>query len=269
MLRIGIVLIGTQITVMQITELGVWPFVGILAIMILTIGAALLAARAVGESSSFGLLSGGATAICGMSAALAIYGLIDHDKVCQTKFTITLVGITVASTCALLIYPILAPGLGFDDYRTGFLIGASIHDVAQALAAGFSVSDEAGQTAAIVKLTRVALLAPMVSIFAIFLASKAASQKSSGGLVRALKLPWFILAFLAVVALNSAIELPALVGEWGGIAAKGALVLAVTSVAMTAQLNLLMGQNVRIFVPIIAATLTALLAALGVVSVLP
>ncbi len=264
-LRIGIVLIGTQITFMQITQLGIWTFAAILAVIVTTIGSALIAARVLGQNSSFGLLCGGATAICGMSAALAIYSLIDKDKVSQTQFTVTLVGITVASSVALFAYPILAANIGLNDYQAGFLIGVSIHDVAQSISAGFSVSDEAGGTATIVKLTRVALLAPLVSVFAIFLASQAATTRSKTGWKQALKVPWFILGFLGMVAANSLFAFPPMVTEWGAIGAKTCLLLAVISVAMTAKLNLLLGQGLRIFVPIIAATTAAFLAALCLV----
>src|SRR3546814_20241680 len=93
------------------------------------------------------LLAGGATAIGGASAALALWSLIGDKRVDQARFTLTLVGITVASALAMTLYPVLAAQLGLTDAQAGFLIGASIHDVAQAIGGGFSFSQPAGEVA--------------------------------------------------------------------------------------------------------------------------
>ena len=124
-------------------------------------------ARLFAQDRHAALLAGGATAICGASAALALYSLIGDKRVDQARFTLTLVGITVASALAMTLYPVLAAQLGLSDAQAGFLIGASIHDVAQAIGGGFSFSPAAGEVATIVKLTRVALLAPMLMLLSL------------------------------------------------------------------------------------------------------
>jgi uncharacterized membrane protein YadS len=78
--------------------------------------------------------------------------------------------LAAASAIALATYPALTQLLGFSDAQAGFLVGASIHDVAQAIGAGFAVSDAAGAQATVVKLTRVALLAPLVALAAVAIA---------------------------------------------------------------------------------------------------
>src|SRR3546814_7573615 len=88
------------------------------------------------------LLAGGATAIGGASAALALWSLIGDRRIDQARFTLTLVGITVASALAMTLYPVLAAQIGLSDMQAGFLIGASIHDVAQAIGGGFSFSQK-------------------------------------------------------------------------------------------------------------------------------
>lgn len=265
-LRIGIVLLGARITLDQFAALGIAPFAALVGIMVLVMVVTVATARLFGQSRYAALLAGGATAICGASAALALYGLIGKDKVDQSRFTLTLVGITVASAVAMSLYPLLAVNLGLTDAQAGFLIGASIHDVAQAIGGGFSVSPQAGETATIVKLTRVALLAPMLMLAALWLARQddapASAGAGSGGRV-AFKLPWFILAFLGVVVAGSFIPVPPAAIAGAGTAAQALLLLAIVATAMKAQLHLLLGQGWQSFAPVAVATLTSFLAALA------
>jgi uncharacterized integral membrane protein (TIGR00698 family) len=265
-LRWGIVLLGARITLDQFAALGVAPFAALAGIMLLVISVTIASARLFGQSRPAALLAGGATAICGASAALALYGLIGKQAVDQSRFTLTLVGITVASALAMSLYPVLAVQLGLTNAQAGFLIGASIHDVAQAIGGGFSVSPEAGATATIVKLTRVALLAPMLMLAALWLARQGegmASQSSSSKGRVSLKLPWFITAFLGVVVAGSFITLPESVRNGAAASAQALLLLAIVATAMKAQLQLLLGQGWRPFAPVAVATLTSFAASLA------
>ncbi|WP_432770893.1 MAG: putative sulfate exporter family transporter [Sphingopyxis sp.] len=258
-LRIGIVLVGARITAAQLAELGPLPFALLAAIMVAVIVVTVASARLFAQDRHAALLAGGATAICGASAALALYSLIGDKRVDQARFTLTLVGITVASALAMTLYPVLAAELGLTDAQAGFLIGASIHDVAQAIGGGFSFSPQAGEVATIVKLTRVALLAPMLILVAMWLA-----RGGETGRARIpLRLPWFILGFLAVVAVNSLVALPVRVQDAAGTAAQALLLLAIVATAMKAQLHLLLDQGWRSFAPIVVATVTSFLLSLG------
>lgn len=259
-LRAGIVLLGLQVTAMQVAAMGAVPFAGLALVMGAALLAALLAARVTGQSAAVGLLAGGSTAICGASAALALYSLIGKQAVDQSRFTLTLVGITVASALAMSLYPVLAVQLGLTDAQAGFLIGAATHDVAQAIGGGFSVSPEAGETATIVKLTRVALLAPMLMLAALWLSRQGEAVASRGRV--SLRLPWFITAFLAVVAAGSVIDIPAPARDGAATAAQALLLLAIVATSMKAQLQLLLGQGWRPFAPVAVATLTSFTAAL-------
>lgn len=256
-LRIGIVLLGTQVTILQITQLGGLPFVALIAIMGAVILAGYAAARVAGQGSYYGLIAGGATAICGASAALAIYAVIGRERLEYHRFTFTLVGISLASAVAMSTYPILAAQFGFSDVQAGFLTGAAIHDVAQSLGGGFSYSAEAGEVATIVKLTRVTLLAPVVALIGFVVGRAAASGSGAGGSKARLPLPWFIIAFFAMVALNSAVSLPAEVKDWGLVASKALLLFAVIAAAMRSRLDALLSEGVRGLAPVIAASLTS------------
>ena len=254
-LRIGIVLVGARITAAQLADLGPLPFALLVGIMVAVIVVTVASARLFGQDRHAALLAGGATAICGASAALALWSLIGERRVDQARFTLTLVGITVASALAMTLYPVLAAELNLSDAQAGFLIGASVHDVAQAIGGGFSFSQPAGEVATIVKLTRVALLAPMLMLAAPWLARQGAATEDRRRIP--LRLPWFILGFLALVAINSLIVLPAPVQSGAGVAAQALLLLAIVATAMKARLHLLLDQGWRSFAPIIVATLTS------------
>lgn len=259
-LRAGIVVLGLQVTFAQIQALGATPFAALVVVMLLTFGAGLLVARGSGQGRYAGILAGGATAICGASAALALYGVIGKERLSQAQFALTLVGVSLASALAMSIYPVLAAELGLNDQQAGFLIGASIHDVAQAIGGGYAFSDSAGSYATIVKLSRVALLAPVVALASLWLGS--VGGDAGRPVWRRLALPWFITAFLAVVTINSLFPIPVPVKDSALSASKGLLLLAVTATAMRSRMDLLMELGWKAVAPVIGATLVSFHASL-------
>lgn len=263
LLRIGIVLIGAQVTLAQFGALGLPAFLLLLAIMAAVFAAAILTARLLRQDAYFGLLCGGATAICGASAALALWSLIGKQRVDRARFTLVLVAIFAMSAFALTFYPAIARILELSDRQAGFLIGASIHDVAQAIGGGFSYSDAAGEVATIVKLTRVALLAPVVALAAIWLRAREPESATGVAARPRLGLPWFVWAFLLVAAANSVLRFPEPVSDTSRTAATALLLVAVTATAMKSNMRGLLTAGWRSFAPIVAATGAAFLAAMG------
>ena len=254
-LRFGIVILGLQVSFAQIGAMGLAPFGALLVVMAATFMAGMAGARIAGQSPHAGILAGGATAICGASAALALYGMIGKDRLGQSQFALTLVGISVASALAMSIYPILAAELALSDRQAGFLIGASIHDVAQAIGGGFAFSDAAGSDATVVKLARVALLAPVVAIVSLMLGP--APGTSNRPIWRRLAMPWFITAFLLVVALNSLVVIPPDFASAALTASKMLLLLAVTATAMRSRMDLLLEMGWKAMIPVLSATLVS------------
>ncbi len=260
-LRVGIVVLGFQVTFAQIAALGAAPFAALAVVMAITFAAGMAGARLAGQSRYAGILAGGATAICGASAALALYGVIGKDRLSQAQFALTLVGVSLASAFAMSVYPALAGELALNHGQAGFLIGASIHDVAQAIGGGFAFSDAAGSYATIVKLSRVALLAPLVAL--VSLAIGPAGGRNDESLWKRLALPWFIIAFLGIVTLNSIVAMPDPLIHSGLIASKALLLLAVTATAMRSRMDLLLQMGWRAAVPVATATLASFAASLA------
>ena len=164
------------------------------------------------------------------------------------------------SAITMSFYPIIADYLEFTDRQAGFLMGAAVHDVAQSLGGGYSFSQGAGEVATIVKLSRVALLAPAVALIGLAIGSIDGSKRS---LAAKLKLPWFILAFFAAVAINSLVDAPDWVREYGLVASKAMLLFAVTATAMRSRLDLLLSQGWQALLPVMLATITAFVLACG------
>lgn len=261
-LRLGIVLIGLQVTLLQIVAIGVVPFLALLSIMAAAFGGGLAGARLSGQSREAGILAGGATAICGASAALALYGVIGKDRLPKAQFAVTLVGITLASALAMTAYPVIAGQLGLSDRAAGFLIGASVHDVAQAIGGGYSYSNAAGVEATIVKLTRVALLAPIVLLVSLWIGS---GQENGGSVLKRISPPWFILAFLALVTINSLVAIPVALSQGADVAAQALLLMAVVATALRSRTDLIRALGWRAAMPVVAATLASFAAALLIV----
>ncbi len=261
LLRWGIVLVGLQITFAQIIGLGWVAFAAIAVMIALVTMTGTLVAKGGPMGSAFGTLAGGAVAICGASAALALSSVLGEKRASQAQLTLVLVSVSAASALAMSLYPILAHTLHLTDTQAGFLMGASIHDVAQALGAGYSYSDAAGQTASIVKLTRVALLAPALAVVA--LAYPAEGTKTGG-----VGVPWFVLGFLGMTTLHSFVSLPAPVLAWSPKVASALLLLAVTATGIRSPMNLLLEQGWRSSLPVIASTVISFVLALGVALVL-
>ena len=257
LLRWGIVVAGLQVTIWQIVDLGWQSLVWIAAMVAIVTASGALVARTLGLGAAFGTLAGGAVAICGASAALALSSVLGEKRASQAQLTLVLVTISAASALAMSLYPAIAHLLALSDRQAGWLVGGSIHDVAQALGAGYLISDSAGETATIVKLTRVALLAPALAGVALLFPPEAGQKRARA------ELPWFVLGFLALGALNSGVTLPPVVIEAGRQATQALLLLAVTAIGIRSPMQLLLGQGWRSALPVIVATLVALALSLG------
>ncbi|MFW5678815.1 MAG: YeiH family protein [Pseudomonadota bacterium] len=203
LLRVGVALLGVRVTLDQLVALGATPIVLVVSCLLATLLIGVVLAIALDRGRRFGILTGGAVAICGASAALAISAALPayRDKERDTLFTV--IAVTTLSTVAMVLYPVLFGVLGFDDTQIGVLIGATIHDVAQVVGAGYAVSPETGDTATYVKLLRVTMLPIVVVVIAVL-----ATRMGGEGTAKA-PLPVFAFAFVGLLLLNSFGLIPA------------------------------------------------------------
>jgi uncharacterized integral membrane protein (TIGR00698 family) len=206
-LRIGVALLGVRITIDQVMGLGLWPVLMVIGAVVSTILVGWGLARVMGLGRDHGLLSGGAVAICGASAAMALSLVLPRDDKSEQRTIVTVVGVTTLSTLAMVLYPTLVSFLSMDNFTAGIFLGGTIHDVAQVVGAGFMISPETGDVSTLIKLMRVAMLVPVVFMFSIVFRRGAGED----GLVKTPLLPAFLVGFVSLVIINSLGIIPEMV----------------------------------------------------------
>lgn len=195
-LRLGVCLLGARITADHVVALGIGPVITVIVGVASTLLVGWGLARLLGLGKDLGLLSGGAVAICGASAALAIAAVLPRHEHSERQTILTVVGVTTLSTVAMILYPLLVGLLNLDDAGAGVFLGGTIHDVAQVVGAGYMISEQAGDNATFVKLLRVAMLVPVVLVLSL-------SFRGSQSGERPPLLPSFLVGFIVLVAINS------------------------------------------------------------------
>jgi len=198
LLRWAVALLGLRIALGDIAALGLGTGIVVVISMVVTILAGFLAARALGLPAPYGALAGVGTAVCGASATLATSVVLPDYKGKEADVVFVVVAVNALATLAMVVYPPLDAALGFDGQATGVMLGATIHDVAQVVGAGYAVSDIAGNTAVIVKLFRVFLLLPVVLAVGWWFARRGAAARAAK-----VPVPVFAFVFLALCILNS------------------------------------------------------------------
>ena len=237
LLRIGVALLGLRITFAQVTALGWEPVVLVVVTVIATIVVSMFVARLLGFQGLFGLLTGGATAICGASAALALAAALPNHPLKERATLFTVIGVSTLSTIAMIAYPMIVHALGLDPQAAGIFLGGTIHDVAQVVGAGYAVSTETGDAATLVKLLRVAMLLPVI-VFAVMLTrARADAGGDAAPGARPPLLPWFAVAFALLVVVNSTGIVPSAVQTLGSDVSRWLLVAAIAAIGMKTKLK--------------------------------
>jgi uncharacterized integral membrane protein (TIGR00698 family) len=232
-LRFGVALLGARITAGQVLQLGLGPVLTVVAGVVVTIAAGRLLARLLGLEKELGLLTGGAVAICGASAAMALAAVMPKGEHAERNLILTVVGVTTLSTVAMVTYPLLVTGLGLEQAAAGVFLGGTIHDVAQVVGAGYIVSPATGDVSTVVKLMRVAMLVPAVLAFSLLFRQPA----GAAGAGRLPRLPGFLLAFVALVVVNSLGVIPAVVAGAASDLSRWCLVTAIAALGIKTSLE--------------------------------
>ena len=236
-LRWGVALLGLRDSLDQVLALGWGTVLMVVVSVLVTIVMGLVMARLLGLRRDLGLVTGGAVGICGASAALALSSCLPRDARRERDLAWTVMGVSILSTLAMLAYPLLAGALSLSTMQTGVFLGGSIHDVAQVVGAGYSVSAVSGDTAVLTKLMRVAMLVPVLLMVSLVLYYKARQRHAEPAPTPpdAPLLPGFALAFVALVLLQSALKLPPAWLTLGQDLSQGALILAMAAIGLKAQ----------------------------------
>ncbi|MEN0000852.1 MAG: putative sulfate exporter family transporter, partial [Pseudomonadota bacterium] len=234
-LRIGVALLGARVSVELLVGLGPELIALVVAAVLATIGFAIGIARLLGRDLNFAILTGGSVAICGASAAMAISAVLPRNEQSERHLIFTVLAVTVMSTVAMIAYPILAQVLDLDFRQSGVFLGGTIHDVAQVVGAGFSVSEQTGEAATLVKLMRVTMLAPVVLVIALVVRQSVGNGDETGK--RPPLIPFFVLMFLVFAALNSFHLMPMAVADIMASVSRWALLISIAAVGMKTSLR--------------------------------
>ena len=199
LLMFAIALMGINLNFTMLANLGFATIGIIISGMIFTIFMGIFLGKLFKLNSKLSLMIGIGNAVCGSSAIAATSGVA---KVSSNDIAISIALVNLMGTVGIFLLPFLAHTLGFSDIQAGIYTGNTLQAVGQAVAAGFSISDEAGHYATVVKMGRVLLLVPLVLIL-IYIAKKE-SQKSDENISQKAKIgvPSFIIwfVFFSIVA---------------------------------------------------------------------
>lgn len=251
-LRFGIGLLGARITIEQLLSLGFTPIAIVAVGVPATILFGYLCGRWLKLSKSQSILSGASVGICGASAALAVSAVLPQDKTSEKNLIFTVIAVTALSTVAMIGYPLIVSVLGLNEAESGIFLGATIHDVAQVVGAGYMMSDNVGDVATFTKLLRVAMLVPVVVMISLVVVRKSADKGQQSA--SSLPLPGFLIAFIIIMAVNSAGWVPAPVAESMIDLSRWCLIIAMVGLGMKASFKELAEMGWRPMVLMVAET---------------
>lgn len=238
-LRLGVGLLGARITSAQIVGMGWTTAAVVVGAVVTTLLLGYALGSRLGLTRAEGTLSGGAVAICGASAAMAISSVLPRSKDSERFTLMVVVTVTVFSTIAMVLYPLIARAWSLPPELAGLFLGGTIHDVAQVVGAGYTIDTATGDYATIVKLFRVAMLAVVVVVVsALFKAERERAERewaAEGGMGDVKKqplVPWFLWVFFALVVVNSAGWLPTEVTQTLSVFSRLCLVVAIAALGL-------------------------------------
>ena len=268
LLRLGIVLLGLQLSLSQVRELGAPGLLLVAFVVAITFIGTQWLGKKLGLSHGLSLLVATGFSICGASAIAAMRPVSDADDD-DMAYAIALV--TICGTLAIFLLPAFAEIIGFSGAQFGSWVGASVHDVAQTVATAASGNEQTQHAAIIVKLTRVMLLAPLVAGVSFARRCKIARSQviDKNATAHATKLPplvpLFVVGFLIAISLNSYFDIPKVVLSDAKWIEKSLLVSALVGLGAGVDARKLRSIGARpLVLGLISWLLIATLSAIGV-----
>ncbi|NLW13367.1 MAG: putative sulfate exporter family transporter [Trueperella sp.] len=272
-LRAGVVLLGFQLSLRVIVDLGLGALVTILATVVGTFAGTLAIGRLLKMDMPDRYLVATGTSICGASAIAAMSAVVDDGKdrrAVEESAAIALAGVTIFGTISMLALPAIINATGMDVMPAGVWIGSAVHEVGQVVAAGGFVSPEVQQVAVASKLGRVLTLAPMVVLVGLTMRRRLTSHSGGEANDSARRVavntpplvPLFVAGFVAMVILRTVLDLPDSHALPSTIELFASLFLTAAMVGMGAAVNIrsvLRRGRASIALSLVAGTLAALI----------
>ena len=254
LLKIGIVLMGFRLVFEDINAFGFLPIGCIFFIVLLTLCFGIGLSYLFKKNITLGLVSGAGVAICGASAVLAVNAVLPTKLQKSNNSIFVIVTITILSTLSMIIFPVFAKFFDLSNFVSGFLIGSTIHDVAQVVGAGYSINDDAGILATFFKMVRV--LALPVVILAVSYCYNSRDRS-------VLNFPIFILGFLVTAFLANSVEFPDFIINSSVTISSWLLVCAIAAIGMKTQFSDMKKVDLSLFLFVTMESIFILLVSLG------
>ena len=265
-LRIAIVFLGFRLTFQNVIDVGLEGLIVDAVMLISTfIFGVWVSRKLFGLEPEMSYLIASGSSICGASAVLATAPVVRAE---MHHAAMAVATVTIFGTISMFVYPIVykfaGSFIGFDEVLYGIWTGATVHEVAQVVAAGFAVSDTAGNTATISKLTRVMMLAPLLIVLSFYLARKKATH-GAGIALRDIPIPYFVFGFIAMVGVNSLDFIPKNIVHYINVFDGFLLTVAMAAMGLETNINKMKGVGMK---PIYSAFLIFIfLFFVGIVSI--
>lgn len=239
-LRAGIVLMGARLDFGLVAQAG--PKVLLLDAVIIVLGIAGIywITRRFGVDAKLGILVAVGTSICGASAVAAAAPVARANEE-ETTLAVALMGIL--GTIGVLFYVFIGPFLGLTTMQLAIMSGATLHEVAQVMAAAFTWGTATGDMGTLVKLTRVVMLAPALLVLGLVLGGASSGQKFSW---KEPPVPWFVIGFLAVGAIGSVGLIPSDAKGWLSSASIFLMVMAMAAMGLNTQLSTIKRAGMKV-----------------------
>ncbi|MBK1664415.1 hypothetical protein CKO38_01080 [Rhodospirillum rubrum] len=261
LLRLAVVLLGLQITLDQLAALGVSGMAVIVLTLLLTFFLTKALGRLIGVERKLAELIAVGTAVCGASAVVAANTVTQAE---DEDVAYAIACVTVFGTLAMILYPVLAGALGLGPAAYGLWTGASIHEIAQVLAAGFQHGPQAGEAATVAKLARIALLAPLVLAMGLW-KSRGADTSAKGARP---PIPWFVVGFIVMIGVSSLVHPSVAVSQGAATLTSVLMTVALAAMGLETSLGKLRARGLRPLLLGAASWMVVGLGALALVKVL-
>lgn len=261
LLKIGVALLGLRISTETIALLGYDAALAVVGLLICTIFLGRWIGRRAGWPPPVALVAASAVSICGASAALAMASLLPGMKQYRSQTMTIVLTATALSTVGMVAYPLIVDALGFDFHQQGFVLGASIHDVAQVVGAGYSVSDEVGEMAVLTKMIRVAMLPVVLLVLSVIVAR-------GEGKAGRITLPWFVVAFVALAILASTTDLPLVLTDTVSHISRSIFYVSIAAIGLLSNVQEIFQSGHRALTVLGSTTVFLLLSSIGLAALL-
>jgi uncharacterized integral membrane protein (TIGR00698 family) len=231
------------LTAGQIVEIGSRGVSIIVAALLATFAFSIWMGTQLGVHPKLTQLIAAGTSICGASAIIATNAVTNAD---DEDVAYAVACVTVFGSVAMFSYPLLPGILHLDAHAFGLWAGASIHEIAQVVAAAFQDGQQAGEFGTVAKLSRVMLLAPVIITMGLWGARKAKRRKSDAGMSSARPpMPWFVLGFAALMGINSLVAIPAEAKAWTVTGTTFLLSIALAAMGLETDIGKLRAKGLR------------------------